>query len=282
MDVNLLHYTRHLIHPLPHQIPSSSPSPTTHTPSRLPSRLDQPYRPPPPRPIPPFMGVCGSKVTTEQAVSNQIDKTLEEDGKRTARDCKILLLGGLRSAAVGIAMWTDGALATGAGESGKSTIVKQMKIIHLNGYTPQALLFFRPVVYKNLVESTQDVILAMKKLSMFDSVERDNRVRSHCSSRPFPWQAQLTHCSCLTDQRREDLGICCRVRSGIPPRPRDSGCYRATPDRPHHSSRSGPIPHLLPNGLCRIVRRYADENDDDDGADAMFPNTAVSSNTSSG
>ncbi|KAG8984258.1 Guanine nucleotide-binding protein alpha-2 subunit [Tulasnella sp. 427] len=99
------------------------------------------------------MGICGSK-TEEEKVSHRIDKELVEDAKKTAKDCKILLLG--------------------AGESGKSTIVKQMKIIHLNGFTPQALLFFRPVIYRNLVESAQDIILAMKKLGI-DFVEPSNR-----------------------------------------------------------------------------------------------------------
>lgn len=51
-----------------------------------------------------------------------------------------------------------------------------MKIIHLNGYTAQALMFFRTVVYKNLVESAQDVILAMKKLGL-DCDHPINRVR---------------------------------------------------------------------------------------------------------
>jgi predicted ATPase len=43
----------------------------------------------------------------------------------------------------------------GSGESGKSTIVKQMKIIHQNGYTREELLVYRYTVYKNLVESAQ-------------------------------------------------------------------------------------------------------------------------------
>ena len=59
--------------------------------------------------------------------------------------------------------------------------MKQMKIIHLNGYTPQALLFFRTVVYKNLVESAQDLILAMKRLG-FDCRHGHNRVSSYCNS----------------------------------------------------------------------------------------------------
>lgn len=35
---------------------------------------------------------------------------------------------------------------SGSGESGKSTIVKQMKIIHQNGYTKEELLQFRLIV----------------------------------------------------------------------------------------------------------------------------------------
>lgn len=41
--------------------------------------------------------------------------------------------------------WT----ATGSGESGKSTIVKQMKIIHQNGYSRDEMLLFRLTIYKS-------------------------------------------------------------------------------------------------------------------------------------
>ena len=37
---------------------------------------------------------------------------------------------------------------SGSGESGKSTIVKQMKIIHQNGYTHEELLAFQPLIWK--------------------------------------------------------------------------------------------------------------------------------------
>lgn len=40
-------------------------------------------------------------------------------------------------------------LAAGSGESGKSTVVKQMKIIHQNGYSRDELLLFRITVYKS-------------------------------------------------------------------------------------------------------------------------------------
>lgn len=42
-------------------------------------------------------------------------------------------------------MW----LCAGSGESGKSTIVKQMKIIHQNGYSRDELLLFRLTIYKS-------------------------------------------------------------------------------------------------------------------------------------
>jgi guanine nucleotide-binding protein subunit alpha len=38
------------------------------------------------------------------------------------------------------------ALTTGSGESGKSTIVKQMKIIHQDGYSKEEKLNFRMIV----------------------------------------------------------------------------------------------------------------------------------------
>ena len=40
----------------------------------------------------------------------------------------------------------------GAGESGKSTIVKQMKIIHETGYSSEDCLHYRPVVYSNTIQ----------------------------------------------------------------------------------------------------------------------------------
>lgn len=42
----------------------------------------------------------------------------------------------------------------GSGESGKSTIVKQMKIIHQNGYSKDELLLFRLTIYKS--QSSRD------------------------------------------------------------------------------------------------------------------------------
>ena len=95
------------------------------------------------------MGICMSSNNEEaeqKKKSQQIDKQLEEDSKRLRKECKILLLG--------------------SGESGKSTIVKQMKIIHLKGYSEDELYNYRPTVFKNLVECAKAVITAMQQFDI--------------------------------------------------------------------------------------------------------------------
>lgn len=49
----------------------------------------------------------------------------------------------------------------GAGESGKSTIVKQMKIIHETGYSKEECEQYRPVVFSNTIQSLMAIIRAM-------------------------------------------------------------------------------------------------------------------------
>lgn len=61
-------------------------------------------------------------------------------------------------------MCTD--VTLGSGESGKSTIVKQMKIIHLKGYSEEELYNYRPTVFKNLVECAKAVITAMQQFNI--------------------------------------------------------------------------------------------------------------------
>ncbi|EGR52037.1 G protein alpha subunit [Trichoderma reesei QM6a] len=95
------------------------------------------------------MGGCMSSNNDEveqKKRSQAIDKELDEDSKRLRKECKILLLG--------------------SGESGKSTIVKQMKIIHLKGYSEEELYNYRPTVFKNLVECAKAVITAMQQFDI--------------------------------------------------------------------------------------------------------------------
>jgi GTPase SAR1 family protein len=57
-------------------------------------------------------------------------------------------------------------LLLGAGESGKSTIFKQMKVINKNGYSDAELKEFLPVVHGNVVQSLSAMIGAFDKLGM--------------------------------------------------------------------------------------------------------------------
>ncbi|KAJ7140463.1 G-protein alpha subunit [Mycena filopes] len=90
------------------------------------------------------MGACASQpdMRSQKAHSDTIDRQLEEDSKRYKKECKILLLG--------------------SGESGKSTIVKQMKIIHQEGYSEGELRAWRGVIRRNAVESAWGVAKAVR------------------------------------------------------------------------------------------------------------------------
>ena len=55
---------------------------------------------------------------------------------------------------------------SGSGESGKSTIVKQMKIIHQNGYTVDELALYRLTIYKNVVDCAKALIGAMRQFDI--------------------------------------------------------------------------------------------------------------------
>ncbi|KIK25914.1 hypothetical protein PISMIDRAFT_9392 [Pisolithus microcarpus 441] len=102
------------------------------------------------------MGNCASSAQEKagRAKSAAIDRQIEEDAKKFRKECKILLLG--------------------AGESGKSTIVKQMKIIHQNGFTNEELMTYRPTIYRNTLDSAQAIVLAMRKINV-DCVNPLNR-----------------------------------------------------------------------------------------------------------
>uniref|UniRef100_A0A670J1I1 G protein subunit alpha i1 n=1 Tax=Podarcis muralis TaxID=64176 RepID=A0A670J1I1_PODMU len=78
--------------------------------------------------------------------SKMIDRNLREDGEKAAREVKLLLLG--------------------AGESGKSTIVKQMKIIHEAGYSEEECKQYKAVVYSNTIQSIIAIIRAMGRLKI--------------------------------------------------------------------------------------------------------------------
>ena len=63
----------------------------------------------------------------------------------------------------------------GSGEAGKSTVMKQMKIIHQNGYSRDELDGLRQTMYSNLIDTAKDLVSALMRLRI-DIVDPDNAV----------------------------------------------------------------------------------------------------------
>jgi len=78
--------------------------------------------------------------------NNKINKEIEADRRKSARVIKLLLLG--------------------AGESGKSTIFKQMKIIHKKGYDENECLKFKDIINGNIIQNVRVLIKAMQELKI--------------------------------------------------------------------------------------------------------------------
>ena len=65
---------------------------------------------------------------------------------------------------------------TGAGESGKSTILKQMKLIYAQGFSKTERLEWKPVVFSNVVQSFRTISEAMTELTIkFENPENEVR-----------------------------------------------------------------------------------------------------------
>ncbi|RCI12874.1 hypothetical protein L249_1084 [Ophiocordyceps polyrhachis-furcata BCC 54312] len=95
-----------------------------------------------------------SKGSNEMARSRDIDRSLRQDEKRMEREVKLLLLG--------------------AGESGKSTILKQMKLIYSQGFSKHERLEWKPIIFGNIVQSFRTISEAMTELGyQFDKADHE-------------------------------------------------------------------------------------------------------------
>ncbi|CAO4360360.1 hypothetical protein GCK72_001147 [Caenorhabditis remanei] len=91
------------------------------------------------------MACCLSEEAREQKRINQeIEKQLQRDKRNARRELKLLLLG--------------------TGESGKSTFIKQMRIIHGQGYSDEDKRAHIRLVYQNVFMAIQSMIRAMDTL----------------------------------------------------------------------------------------------------------------------
>ncbi|XP_015378974.1 PREDICTED: G protein alpha q subunit isoform X4 [Diuraphis noxia] len=93
------------------------------------------------------MACCLSEEAKEQKRINQeIERQLRRDKRDARRELKLLLLG--------------------TGESGKSTFIKQMRIIHGSGYSDEDKRGFIKLVYQNIFMAMQSMIRAMDMLKI--------------------------------------------------------------------------------------------------------------------
>ncbi|KAG6875613.1 Guanine nucleotide-binding protein subunit alpha [Termitomyces sp. T32_za158] len=78
--------------------------------------------------------------------NDEIENQLKRDRLMAKNEIKMLLLG--------------------AGESGKSTILKQMKLIHHGGYNEQERDSYKEIIYSNTIQSMRAVLEALPHLSL--------------------------------------------------------------------------------------------------------------------
>eukprot|EP00179_Madagascaria_erythrocladioides_P005621 CAMPEP_0198319998 /NCGR_PEP_ID=MMETSP1450-20131203/9017_1 /TAXON_ID=753684 ORGANISM="Madagascaria erythrocladiodes, Strain CCMP3234" /NCGR_SAMPLE_ID=MMETSP1450 /ASSEMBLY_ACC=CAM_ASM_001115 /LENGTH=312 /DNA_ID=CAMNT_0044023429 /DNA_START=99 /DNA_END=1034 /DNA_ORIENTATION=+ len=90
------------------------------------------------------MACCFAKRSDEAKRSAAIDKQLHEARRQLQDEIKILLLG--------------------PGDSGKSTLAKQIKLLYINGFSRDERMAFRAVIYSNVVLTLKELI---KKASEF-------------------------------------------------------------------------------------------------------------------
>lgn len=93
------------------------------------------------------MECCLSEEAKEQKRINQeIEKQLKKDKSNARKELKLLLLG--------------------CGESGKSTFIKQMRIIHGAGYSDEDKKGFCKLIFQNVFMSIQQILKGMEQLEI--------------------------------------------------------------------------------------------------------------------
>ncbi|OMJ27845.1 Guanine nucleotide-binding protein subunit alpha [Smittium culicis] len=93
------------------------------------------------------MGCGASKVDYEdKRVNDEIETQIKQDRINLRNEIKMLLLG--------------------AGESGKSTIIKQMKLIHDGGYSIEEKVSFKEIIFSNTIQSIHVLLEAMSNLEI--------------------------------------------------------------------------------------------------------------------
>jgi len=84
-------------------------------------------------------------------------------------------------------------LLLGAGESGKSTFVKQMKIIHQQGYTADEIENFVQVIYSNLLQSIKSMVGAVDRFHLQFASDQVREISERLNSIPAAQGITIEH-----------------------------------------------------------------------------------------
>ncbi|KAF7359644.1 Heterotrimeric G-protein alpha subunit, GPA3-like protein [Mycena venus] len=94
-----------------------------------------------------------------------INRQISDDSKRPKKECKILVLG--------------------PGESGKSTIVKQMRLIHQAGFNERERAEYRSTIYRNVLDSAVALARVVRRVGLA-ALGEEEREWARAVLRAFP------------------------------------------------------------------------------------------------
>ncbi|KAF7313057.1 G-protein alpha subunit [Mycena kentingensis (nom. inval.)] len=116
------------------------------------------------------MGCVQSSEIDEEAKArnDEIESQLKRDRMLAKNEIKMLLLG--------------------AGESGKSTVLKQMKLLNLGGYNAEERQAYKEIIYSNTIQSMRAILEAIPHLGISLDPQNDGR-RSTILSLPPQFEA---------------------------------------------------------------------------------------------
>ena len=103
-------------------------------------------------------------VDDAKAVSKKIDKQILQELKNEPDEIEILILG--------------------AQEAGKSTLLKQIRLIHKSDYTLEERLMFKPIVFANTIQSMSIILHAVERLGNNDFITLVRGQASEASGAP--------------------------------------------------------------------------------------------------
>eukprot|EP01132_Coremiostelium_polycephalum_P009366 gene9366-11504_t len=113
----------------------------------------------------------GCNISTETKQSKSIEKDLALERKAAEREIKLLLLG--------------------TGDSGKSTIAKQMRYIHSNGFNDDEIVHFKEIMHSNVLSCIQLLIRNSNKYG-YDLTNPSLKEKSIYYSEINPYELPLT------------------------------------------------------------------------------------------